>query len=193
MAIFGKPPIDPATLASEIVSGLRREKSLDGRRWNTKVKDVVRGLADRKRCLVHPNPEEKDCGSEWLLDVVWFAREGGSIHLAVEVELRRKGDVLCDFQKLLCIKAPLKVMVYRDRDGKGSLVRSIEEYMEEFDQHVKGEHYLLVEMAPIPPDRACLYKVRQDGRQTNVKFLPLNLRKATGHSEEHSGNSLPVS
>jgi len=51
--------------------------------------------------------------------------------------------------------------------------------MEEFDQHVKGEHYLLVEMAPSPPDRAYLYKVRQDGRQTSVSFSPLNLRTAT--------------
>jgi len=111
--------------------------------------------------------------------LVWFTREEGTIHLAVEVELQRKGDVLFDFQKLLCVKAPLKVMVYRDRDGKGSLVRRFEEYMEEFDQHVKGEHYLLVEMAPSPPDRAYLYKVRQDGRQTSVSFSPLNLRTAT--------------
>jgi hypothetical protein len=179
MAIFGKPPIDPATLASEIVSGLRREESLDGRRWNTKVKEVVRARVDRKRYLVHPDPEKKECGREWLNDVVWFARAESSIHLAVEVELRRKGDVLCDLQKLLCIKAPLKVMVYRDRDGKGSIVRSIEAYMEEFDQHVRGEHYLLVEMAPSPPDRAYLYKVRQDGRQTSIRFSPLNLRTAT--------------
>jgi len=177
MAIFGKPPIDPATLASEIISGLRRKKGYDARRWNKTVRDGLRGRADRKRYLVHADPEEKF--GEWFLDLVWFTREEGTIHLAVEVELQRKGDVLFDFQKLLCVKAPLKVMVYRDRDGKGSLVRRFEEYMEEFDQHVKGEHYLLVEMAPSPPDRAYLYKVRQDGRQTSVSFSPLNLRTAT--------------
>jgi hypothetical protein len=177
MAIFGKPPIDPATLAGEIVSVLRRKKSYDARRWNKTVRDAVRGLGDRKRYLVHADPEEKL--GEWLLDLVWFTREEGTIHLAVEVELQRKSDVLSDFQKLLCVKAPLKVMVCRDRDGKGLLVRRIEEYMKEFDQHVKGEHYLLVEMAPSPPDCAYLYKVRKDGRQTSVRFSPLNLRTAT--------------
>ena len=78
--------------------------------------------------------------------------------------------------ELLCIKAPLKVTIdYADR---GSFVDEFESYMKAFDHHVRGEQYLLVEMAPGPSDQAYLYEVQKDGRQSSVKFSPLSLQGA---------------
>jgi hypothetical protein len=176
MAIFGKPPIDPTALASEIIYRVRHEKRDDRTNWNKTVKDVLRDRVDGKRCLVHP--DSKESYGEWLLDVVWFTREEGTILLAAEIEWGRKGEVLVDFQKLLCIKAPLKVMVYCDRSGRGSFVKDFEEYLREFDHHVAGEHYLFIEMAPGPSDRAYLYKVPSDGHQTGISFQSLSVRRA---------------
>jgi len=177
MAIFGKPPIDPVTLASVIISRLRSETRDDQTNWTKTVKDVLRERVDGKRCLVHPDSEEGY--TEWLLDVVWFTREEGTILLAAEIEWGRKDAVLYDFQKLLCTKAPLKVMVYCDHSGRGAFVNDFEEYLKEFDHHVKDEHYLFIEMAPGSSDSAYLYKVPSDGRQTSISFEPLNLGRAT--------------
>ena len=172
MAVFGKSPIDPSILAGEIISALRCEKRDGRRKWNKTVRRLLCGLADPKLYLVHPDARE-GCG-EWLLDVIWFTRKQGTILLAVEVELgTKKNEVLYDFQKLLCIKAPLKVMVYYAY--RGSYMNEFENYVKDFDHHVRGEQYLLVEMAPGPSDQAYLYDVRKDGQQSRVRFSHLGL------------------
>jgi hypothetical protein len=167
MGVFRKPPIDPIMVADKLISNLR--KLPDGRRIRTPaVQKVLRDLADKQDYLVYPG----DDGSGWLLDLIWLHRETGAIHLATESEWGNQDEVLCDFQKLLCVKSPLKIMVYW---AKRSFVSEFEKYMQDFDEHLEGENYVLIEFAPEPPDHAYSYAVKNDGRLPSVEFSPLKL------------------
>jgi len=172
MDIFGQLPEDPGKIANEIETEVRQLVK-DGRPdWNEKIKEVLRKLGKKEGYDVYPDPEERN--REWLLDVIWLDRKTGAIRLAAESELGKKGEVLNDFQKLLCIKASLKIMIYYVY--KKPFLREFESYMTKFDQHVMGEHYLLIEFAPGPTgpaDRAYLYPVPRHGRLTKVEFRPL--------------------
>jgi hypothetical protein len=104
--------------------------------------------------------------------LIWLHKKTGAIHLAVEPEWGNQDEVLYDFQKLLCVKSPLKIMVYW---AKRSFVSEFEKYMQGFDEHLEGENYVLVEFAPDPPDHAYCYAVKKDGLLLDVKFSPLKL------------------
>jgi hypothetical protein len=171
MGVFSRPPIDPVVVATKLVSAIRKLRDDHRRPRTAVVKRVLRKLANRKKYFVYPGD-----GSAWMLDLVWFLRDHTAIHLAAESEWGNQGEVLVDFQKLMCVKSPLKIMVYF---AKRSFVDQFEAYMQESDQHLKGENYLLVEFAPDPPDRVYLYRVENvtnDGRLRSVcKFSPLKL------------------
>jgi hypothetical protein len=165
MDIFGRLPEDPGNIVGEIRAEVRRLEK-DGRPdWNRRIKEVLRNLGKRNGYLVYPDPERKV--GEWLLDVIWFDEETGAVRLALESELGKEAEVLDDFQKLLCIKAPLKIMIYYVY--KGSFVEKFAEYITRFDQNVEGEYYLLIEFAPGPADRAYFYQVPH-GRLAKVEF-----------------------
>jgi hypothetical protein len=100
--------------------------------------------------------------------VIWLDKNTGAIRLAAESELGTKEEVLDDFQKLLCIKAPLKIMIYYVY--KKSFMEKFAGYIKDFDQHVKGERYLLIEFARGPADCAYLYQVPNHGRLAKVEF-----------------------
>ena len=169
MDTFGQLPEDPGKIANKIKTEVRQLVK-DGRPdWNEKIKEVLRRLGKEKGYGVYPDPEEKN--GEWLLDVIWLDRKTGAIRLAAESELGSEGEALDDFQKLLCIKAPLKIMIYYVY--KKPFLNKFGDYMTNFDQHVRGEHYLLIEFAPGPTgpaDRAYLYQVPSHGRLAEVKF-----------------------
>lgn len=167
MDIFGQLPEKPNKIANEIKKEVRQLVKDRRPDWSKKIKEVLRKLGKRNGYLVYPDPEKKD--GAWLLDLIWLDRKTGAIRLAVESELGKEGEVLYDFQKLLCIKAPLKIMIYYV--DKKPFVKEFEDYIKDFDQHVRGERYLLIEFAPGPTDRAYLYEVRKHGRLDKVKFL----------------------
>ncbi len=167
VGVFRKPPIDPIIVAHKLISSLR-ELPDDGRRIRTPaVQKVLRKLAS-KDYFVYPG----DDGPGWLLDLIWLHKKTGAIHLAAESEWGNQDEVLYDFQKLLCVKSPLKIMVYWARR---SFVSEFEKYMQDFDEHLEGENYVLVEFAPEPPDHAYGYAVKKDGLLPTVKFSPLKL------------------
>jgi hypothetical protein len=167
MGVFRKPPIDPIIVANKIISFIRKLPD-DGRGIRTTaVQKGLRKLAN-KDYFVYPGDDR-----QWLLDLIWLHKKTGAIHLAAESEWGNLGEVLYDFQKLLCVKSPLKIMIYW---AKQSLVGEFEKCMQEFDQHLEGENYVLVEFAPVPPDHAYSYAVKNDGRLRTVKFSLLKLR-----------------
>jgi hypothetical protein len=168
MPVLCKPPIHPITLATNLRSFIRKQRD-DGRPgWTAAVKGVLKKLAG-KDYIVYPKPE-------WLLDVVWLHRKTGAIHLAVESEWGNEREVLDDFQKLLCVKSPLKIMIYYAYDG--SFVARFEKYMKVFDQHLEGENYVLVEFAAGPADSIYFHNVRKGnlrhGQLRSVKFEKLS-------------------
>jgi len=171
---FGQPPIDPKTIATEIINAVRREKdSSPG--WTRAVKEALWRCGEERGLSVYTGlrlPEKQSY--EWLLDVVWYNRITCSVSLAVESEWGNEGDVLDDFSKLLVVKAPLKVMIYFAY--KGSFVERFEkEYLSAFDHHVKCEQYLLIQFQGPKNDRVYLYEAPNDGRVKEVRFSELDL------------------
>jgi hypothetical protein len=175
MGIFGQLPEEPGKIVNEIKTEVRRLVK-DGRPdWSKKIKEVLRKLGKEKGYDLYPDAEEKNgWHGEWLLDLIWLDEKTGAIHLAAESELGNANEVLDDFRRLLCAKAALKVMIYYVYNKP--FLNKFEDCMTNFDQHVEGEHYLLIEFAPgptDPADRAYLYQVPNHGRLAKVEFQPL--------------------
>jgi len=85
-----------------------------------------------------------------------------------------------DFQKLVYVKAPVKVMIYWVESHAASgkkILGEIVSYMEKYDKHIEGEEYLFVAFGRGRDDRCYLYVVPKDGANRSVSFLPLQLSR----------------
>ena len=165
---------DAKTVAAKIISAVRHPDVKDSSPdWTRVVKRALREYGEEKGLAVYPNAAKSGRQfREWLLDVVWYNQTTGSLSLAVESEWGADGDVLDDFGKLLCVKAPLKVMIYFAYQG--SLIPSFEEDVSAFDHHVKGEQYLVIEFHGTK-ELAYLYQTSADGKVSAPKFSELSL------------------
>jgi hypothetical protein len=175
--LFGNPPIDSAELfkivTSQVPARAKRNRSTE---FTQAVKEVLFELGSEKDrglrvyASIHLGAEKHE---EWLLDVVWFSVQRG-IQLAVESEWGKVEQVLDDFEKLMCVKSPLKLMLFSSSETglSGSIVVGrLEEYLTDFEQNVKGEIYLLVDFTG--GGHQCYeYKVPHDGKlkENEVKF-----------------------
>ena len=215
--IFGGSPVEP----EEIVQLLREKvtkdtvrehlKSLDpsyngdpgkeDKGWKEVIFSTLKEgfVAKYGGQEVFTRPEKKE--KEFMLDFVWLEQERGKTFrravLGVEVEWwKGRKELLRNFQKLLFFKAPLKLLVYSCSDGCSEKGRDVEREelrgcLKEFEQHVKGERYLLIEFYKENNDwkqKACLFCVDQDGDVPEVTFSPLN--EDTGWSQPIGSSSL---
>lgn len=107
----------------------------------------------------------------WLLDAIWWDQSSQSMILGAECEWRASRAEEDDFQKLPVFKCPLKLFAFsRDSMSTESIKRQVEEYLQVFAQHIKGEQYVLVGFAPSGP-RSFFFIVPSDGKQTEpVRF-----------------------
>ena len=159
---FGAVPINCSLLGKRIVE-LVRAKNLPGSgdhgKWTNAVYEVLGNIGREQgfEVIHEPRPGlsiEGTQASEFLLDLIW--RSAGGIELGAEVEWGTTSDVLYDFQKLVNVKAPLKVLVYwasRTRDDGKGVRDGIESYMGTHKKHIHGEEYLLVEFGTKGVDR----------------------------------------
>ena len=105
---------------------------------------------------------------EWMLDLVWMDKKG-AIGLAVESELQSsKKGLIDDFLKLMVIKAPLKLFIYKSKNALNTLTP----YLKDFPQHLEGEEYLLMDVGKGHAD-FYHYKVPNSGSVSDVVFTPL--------------------
>lgn len=93
---------------------------------------------------------------EWLLDLVWWEPGRGAV-LAAECEWGNAGEIMRDFEKLLAVKAPLKLMIFCSRRAgaerqdvlfrtdSGAILQALSASLVDFRQHVEGETYVLLE------------------------------------------------
>ena len=169
--LFGSLSIRPTELARIIAKKVlplagrieRRNKKKLGHALNapkrrairtTAVKTVLRREGKNLGFHVFPDSDKRrrKTLSQFLLDIIWWNDTPGrkGVALAVESEWNApKNDILHDFEKLLCIKSPLKLMIYRVRGvNKGQVRDGIKEYLLGFGQHVLGENYILCEFQP---------------------------------------------
>jgi hypothetical protein len=151
-------------------------------KWNEAIKDVLCDLATQFGCrALRANREPR--GSGFTLDVVW--RQGKRIELGVESEWGdpsafKRADVGAvvdaieeDICKLLCVKAPLKLLVYTAKDAamRRAIHSRIVRNVANFDQHVAGEYYLFVEFSPVDKFYCYKYSVRRAGKHSAQSFL----------------------
>lgn len=114
--------------------------------------------------------------SQWLFDLIWWnnGTRGKGVELAVECEWNSDaGAVVHDFEKLLTVKSPLKLMIYRARPKTRRQVREdIRKYLETYGQHVTGERYLICEFLPNSSCYSYMFRVKthHNGRVSDVKF-----------------------
>jgi hypothetical protein len=147
--LFGNAPISPAELlrivTSEVPTRAKSDRKTD---WTQAVKEVICELGEQRGfktyASIHLGSEKHE---EWLLDVVWWTTSGG-MQLGVESEWGKVEHVLDDFEKLMSVKSPLKLMVFSSGEtllSENHIVQKLREYLTDFDQNVKDEIYLLVD------------------------------------------------
>jgi hypothetical protein len=118
----------------------------------------------------HPSPRE------WLLDVVWWQPGAGTM-MAANWEWGNAGDIMHSFEKLMSVKAPLKLMVFGTRQAgaerpdillrtdSDAILQALGAALIDFSQHLEGETYLLLEyMEDTSAFRAYDFRVPGDGR-----------------------------
>ena len=196
--LFGKPSLRPTELARIIATkviplagrierrNLRKlgsgENSPKRRAIRTQaVKTVLRREGKKLKFHIFPDNDKrrKKPRGQWLFDLIWWDDRKGrkGVELAVESEWNaNKNEILHDFEKLLSIKSPLKLMIYRVRGNNKDQIRNeIRKYFLGFCQHVHGENYILCEFQPGWSCNCYLYRVKREkySKVSDVKFRTL--------------------
>jgi hypothetical protein len=161
-------------LSQELVQGLPEELSDPytlNRPWTKAVTDRLSEMGQRRNMLVfcHGSP---NC--EWLLDVIWMVAKEHKIVLAVESEWGNLAQVEDDFDKLLCIKARRKLLLFNTSNHTGAelFVNKLESNMRAYPHHLAGEEYMLLEVTA-PGAFRYHFQVPSDGRLRSVSFSPI--------------------
>jgi hypothetical protein len=175
--ILGQLPIEPDILASSLVREMAMAKETE---WTRILKETLLRMGKKLHHEVNPDRKNGE-PSQFLLDLVWWRNKRDmDIVLAVESEFGPNNEVLQDFGKLLVVKAPLKLMVFKKQTK--DTVRHIEEnYMQKYGQHIKGECYLLLEFDKRNKvTYSHSYQARSSGRLDSVSFEMHPLRWSSG-------------
>jgi hypothetical protein len=96
----------------------------------------------------------KLAATEFMLDFVWWEQNDRRVIMGVECEWTTAvskssapEQAAYDFKKLLCFKAPLKLFVFDSNQKTSEAMREkLCDCLRKFQQHVKGECYLFVEV-----------------------------------------------
>lgn len=118
--------------------------------WTRRVKQLLTELGKDKSYEVAVTGEgctwgaKGGKGSEWMCDVVWADLNEDelirSIPLAAECEWGTKQDVWDDFQKLLIIRAAVRVMIFHNASSR--LVEEFKQQIKCFVSSQEGDKYL---------------------------------------------------
>jgi hypothetical protein len=182
--------IEPEMLAEELVAfvdGAALETKSD-KYWTQAVRAGLRKIVARAE--TEPLLTDPSNGvSEFMLDFVAWSRAGGEgIVLAAESEwigvMRNSksyaNEVAADFWKLLCVKSPLKLMIFaseaKDYPPEPILLE-LKEAFEAYRHHVPGERYVFIDFAR-DPARQAFYVKTPGTAGAHVEFIriPIDLK-----------------
>lgn len=155
---FGEPPVAYLDFLKQFCRLVPTETGTDmsSASWTRAVKKVLHDLMPRKGMRFFASyKSEKEKHHEWLVDVAWYQSDRKNLAFVAESEWAswfkkkpRKIDLIRDdFEKLMSMKAPLKLMIFEsdDLDQQKAIIGALERYLGESDQNVPGERYLLVD------------------------------------------------
>ena len=144
--------------ANELIELLRKRGSTaplsDSREdWTKWIKGNLYDLIVPSRWIVSPLTRARTKGEFLTLDLCVEEREFPKrILLAAESELdngvNRLGEILKDFEKLLAVKSPFKLMIFssENRETTNEIIRAgIIRDLEGYGHHLRGETYILVD------------------------------------------------
>ncbi len=109
------------------------------------------------------SPRSGGVMTESRLDLAWWEPGAGTI-LVADCEWGNAGEVAAAFTALMTVKAPMKLLIFRSRQAGGEredvLLRSDTEAvltavgaaLIDFNQHLEGEHYVLLERLDRQPE-----------------------------------------
>jgi hypothetical protein len=147
--IFGRKSFNARCLTQKVIGGLDPKRAEED--WTAEILRVLRELGKENHFYVSPDRAMEQC--EYLVDMMWQKKKTERAYpdVVLAVESERDWEDLDDFEKLMHIKAPQKLFVFRSRQHtKRSLqfISDVEQkYMAAFTQHVSGEEYILLEFA----------------------------------------------
>lgn len=171
--IFGERPIEPKELVEDLVFGVVNRTAPREVRTSA-IKSALGEIASVRNFYSAPDPKKSQ--HEYLLDFLWFENSrSNNIVLGVESELsKRKEDVWEDFDKLMHIKAPMKLMIWKSINHEKQAPEVLEglrtSYLKNFNQHVKGELYVVLEFSSSKAAYWYLYEVPNDGEVVAPDF-----------------------
>jgi hypothetical protein len=152
--------------------------------WTAGVKEALRRMGKKRNLCVYPSPE-RWYESEYLLDLIWLderksSPRRGVVELAAEIEWGRVDDVRYDFEKLILVKAPLKLMVCDPWSGNDAeeLLPTLSRSLEFYADHRRGETYLVADLEWNGAKRqlalrSYVWEPTADGRPEGPEFVKL--------------------
>lgn len=160
-------------ISRELVEGLPVElgdRQTGNRRWTIAIFSQLRKMGEDRGMCVYSSHGPVDKGG-WLLDLVWKVEERREIVLAVESEWGYPSDVEYDFDKLMCVKARYKLLLYNTGNQKESdeVRRRIKQSMEAYPYHLAGEEYLALDVKGTGIHRY-YFQVPTDGPLAAIQF-----------------------
>ncbi len=162
--------IDPEQLARRLVFAIDEAKTdwAKSTRWTLKVKSTLRSILQSDMTDVIFTDTERRV-SEFLLDLVaWNGDDGEGMALAAECEWNSTAyEVRKDFEKLLVVKSPIKLMIFATWGKKHTnqvVMKEVREALLKYKHHLAGERYVFVDFAKPPDRRAYWLEMPKDGR-----------------------------
>lgn len=120
--------------------------------WTHGILDVFNQLPSQlslkdlgKSIYVYPNTTSRDGAGEWLLGLIWWRMNGTNLKdivLAVESEWSHyTWDVKYDFEKLLVVKSPIKILIAEDYHK--DVMQMVEKELRAYEDGSDGETYMI--------------------------------------------------
>jgi hypothetical protein len=140
--------------------------------WTVAINKQLHDMGKKREFMVccHGSRDQ----GEWLLDVVWMKADQHRIVLGVESEWGARAEVEDDFDKLISIKSPRKLLLFStstDR-GEAEVIKRLESNMLAYPYHFEGEEYMAINVR----QRAAVryrFVVRGNGVLPSVHFDPI--------------------
>jgi len=160
-------------ISRELINGLSNELGNTDQRlnkpWTKAVNARLSKIGRRQGMLVCCRGCQEH--GEWLLDVVWMLTDQHKIVLAVESEWGGLPAIEDDFDKLMSIKSPRKLMLFETNNNQGykEILERLEINMKDYPYHIAGEDYMALEITA-PAAFRYHFHVPSDGKLQEVHF-----------------------